>query len=715
MLIRQPSEPLSQEASAAENKKQRSAQARTGALSNQPSSAAPSSASVKGDAYATQARENPAFMHAVSSAVLHSEDDQEQVVLPGEFCEPYSQGLAKIMARAETYYSDETRQVWRAVERVAVATHRAPERTLLDGNRSLTADPTYSGGGVQWQRLSPTQVELFAGDTQLDQLKSLIESVRQGDFGSCYFLASLASVAMKDPQQLRDMITYDSASGKYRVSFYALAKQSDGSFALATPRSQVQIEVDPALLLKSDNYAKGAQITDLDHDGVSEVGVNLLEKAFALYLDQMKTENGGTPLFGGLDPSLQGYDALTFGGYPDYALMAITGDTIDYHGIPGSLTDTALWNMLSAANAGSPVVVGSPNSSDGFSIQSDGMVAAHAYSVLGTVTVGSERYVVLRNPWGFQEYMGSGAQNGTDDGIFLMPFTAFKQKFNQISVPAGAENTPPQTVYSNTSVVAAFQRFEAMAKPVLTGNPSADNTPAQADPSPSPSPADPPVPSPDVTDTVGELSRGYTGGFQTYMQGLHNRGCAHKNVMAFVQFVMRESYVESNRELFFFAKKVEFFNKLKKAYRDEVTRVTGIKARLAGLINPATGQIKSPLTDAETAILTTAQTDLAALKQYSDIPSSDGNVAVLPDGSRDAVLRTAQYSNLASVTNLMDKLDATIKGLDAKLASVGEDAQLANVDLQNMVQKQTLLIQMLSNLSKATYEIERGVVSKIGS
>ena len=49
------------------------------------------------------------------------------------------------------------------------------------------------------------------------------------------------------------------------------------------------------------------------------------------------------------------------------------------------------------------------------------------------------------------------------------------------------------------------------------------------------------------------------------------------------------------------------------------------------------------------------------------------------------------------------------------MASVGDDAQLANVDLQNMLQKQQQLIQMLSNVSKLLHDTAMAVIRKIGS
>ena len=59
------------------------------------------------------------------------------------------------------------------------------------------------------------------------------------------------------------------------------------------------------------------------------------------------------------------------------------------------------------------------------------------------------------------------------------------------------------------------------------------------------------------------------------------------------------------------------------------------------------------------------------------------------------------------------------QGLDAgaweeKLAALGDDAQLANVDLQNVLQKQQQTLQMMSNISKMLFDTAQGVIRKMG-
>jgi len=61
-----------------------------------------------------------------------------------------------------------------------------------------------------------------------------------------------------------------------------------------------------------------------------------------------------------------------------------------------------------------------------------------------------------------------------------------------------------------------------------------------------------------------------------------------------------------------------------------------------------------------------------------------------------------------------DALDNEIQKWEEKLNSVGDDAQLANVDLQNMLQKQQQTLQMLSNISKTLHDTAMSVIRKIG-
>ena len=65
-----------------------------------------------------------------------------------------------------------------------------------------------------------------------------------------------------------------------------------------------------------------------------------------------------------------------------------------------------------------------------------------------------------------------------------------------------------------------------------------------------------------------------------------------------------------------------------------------------------------------------------------------------------------------------EELDAVSGGTgetwDDKLASVGDDAQLANIDLQNTLQQQQQTLQTLSSVSKMLHDTAMATIRKIG-
>lgn len=60
------------------------------------------------------------------------------------------------------------------------------------------------------------------------------------------------------------------------------------------------------------------------------------------------------------------------------------------------------------------------------------------------------------------------------------------------------------------------------------------------------------------------------------------------------------------------------------------------------------------------------------------------------------------------------EFDNYIKELEEKLSTIGDDAQLANIDLQSKLQQQQQTIQMLSNISKMLHDTAMAIIRKIG-
>jgi hypothetical protein len=63
--------------------------------------------------------------------------------------------------------------------------------------------------------------------------------------------------------------------------------------------------------------------------------------------------------------------------------------------------------------------------------------------------------------------------------------------------------------------------------------------------------------------------------------------------------------------------------------------------------------------------------------------------------------------------NSFELLDKEIERWEARLASLGDDAQLANVERQDIVQKQQQTLQMMSNISKMLYDTDMAIIRKI--
>lgn len=63
----------------------------------------------------------------------------------------------------------------------------------------------------------------------------------------------------------------------------------------------------------------------------------------------------------------------------------------------------------------------------------------------------------------------------------------------------------------------------------------------------------------------------------------------------------------------------------------------------------------------------------------------------------------------------LGEVDSHIDGLEGQLNSVGDDAQLTNVDLQDTLHKQQQTLQMMSNISKQVHDAALNLIRKIGA
>ena len=69
----------------------------------------------------------------------------------------------------------------------------------------------------------------------------------------------------------------------------------------------------------------------------------------------------------------------------------------------------------------------------------------------------------------------------------------------------------------------------------------------------------------------------------------------------------------------------------------------------------------------------------------------------------------------ATQSSLLEILQRDMQTFGEAMKEVGDDdAQLANIDLQNMLQKQQQTLQMMSNISKVLHDTAMALIRKTG-
>jgi len=167
----------------------------------------------------------------------------------------------------------------------------------------------------------------------------------------------------------------------------------------------------------------------------------------------------------------------------------------------------------------------------------------------------------------------------------------------------------------------------------------------------------------------GESKETILGKLKAILVGTNDRNL---DVHALVQSVMRESYLQQTEDLKKYKDKVQYFNETKKKIRDEQDKVRKAK------ITPGSAPLH--------------KMNITAGKGTQIIISPQNAGIVKTEQERQDYLRYLQ-----------DKLNA-----------VGDDAQLANIDLQNALQKQQQIMEMMSNISKLLGDTAMNTIRKIG-
>jgi len=169
--------------------------------------------------------------------------------------------------------------------------------------------------------------------------------------------------------------------------------------------------------------------------------------------------------------------------------------------------------------------------------------------------------------------------------------------------------------------------------------------------------------------TRGESKETILGKWKAMLVGTNDRNL---DVNTLVQSVMREAYLQQADDLKKCRDKVQYFNETKKKIRNEQDKVR-----------------KAKITPGSAPLL---KMNITAEKGSPPIISSQNAGIVKAEQERQDYLRY----------------------LEDKLNAVGDDAQLANTEFQNVLQKQQQLVNMISNASKLLNDSAMNTIRKMG-
>ena len=197
--------------------------------------------------------------------------------------------------------------------------------------------------------------------------------VQQGCVGDCWLLASLAEVAARAPSNINDMFTFIGTGTENGdlVGFYSVRFFNNQGAAK-------YVYVDTELPGGGTYYDRVNTAL-----GNKVLWVALAEKA---YVQASSFGFVSTSVF-----SLVGNDyGVVNGGYPSWALQAITGKSASDH-----ILNSSSSYIVSDWNAGKFVVITTPSSDP----VSSKIVGWHAYALVGYNPSSSQPFTVF-NPWG---------------------------------------------------------------------------------------------------------------------------------------------------------------------------------------------------------------------------------------------------------------------------------------------------------------------------
>jgi Calpain family cysteine protease/RTX calcium-binding nonapeptide repeat (4 copies) len=212
------------------------------------------------------------------------------------------------------------------------------------------------------------EYQLAAGKLFVDGASP--KDVRQGKAGDCFLLGTLGSIALTDPDVIKNMFT-ENGDGTFSVMFF-----HNGAAEYLTVDSYLPID-DQGLFVYD-----GTGISYKDPN--NELWVALAEKAYAQLNEQGWLELGG--------PAANSYQSIgLIGGKSAMVMTQVMGQPA----APTSLQVSNADAVAATFNAGNPVTF-----STKLTVTNSTLYGQHVYMLVGISGTGANRVFHLRNPHG---------------------------------------------------------------------------------------------------------------------------------------------------------------------------------------------------------------------------------------------------------------------------------------------------------------------------
>lgn len=307
----------------------------------------------------------------------------------------------------------------------------------------------------KWKNMTPAEIdskivwkpadEIFTRKFTLFAGGISPTDISQGELGNCWLLSAIACLAEFPGAVQRVFVTKEySVLGKYTVNIFDRPKNK-----------WVKVTIDDCFPCHRSN---GKPIYAAPQG--EELWVLILEKAFAKFCGDYESLAGGHCLWG--------LEALT----GDYVWRYSTKDhgrtwnrldmihldrpnnkrAIGLRTTQERHSDEDLFRILRRYDKRNAVLSAGTHGNDDTKKTNNGLVCGHAYSILRLKKSGKFRMILLRNPWGAEEWSGAWSDNSAmwnkhpkvkkdcklisteNDGIFWMEFSDFVRNFKSIDV-----------------------------------------------------------------------------------------------------------------------------------------------------------------------------------------------------------------------------------------------------------------------------------------